>query len=123
MSNTLKDHINLNQSVDDVDLLDDDAYFGVTNENHNYTEPSTEETGTEEAIVVYEAGEEAEVNLPVEYNGEGFEITFNVNYLLEAISSYDAETVKMLMDQPISPVLIVSDEETELKNVIMPMKV
>ena len=70
-----------------------------------------------------EAGEEAEVNIPVEYNGEEFEITFNINYLLEAVSSYDAETVKILMDQPISPVLVTSDEEPELKNVIMPMKV
>jgi DNA polymerase-3 subunit beta len=73
--------------------------------------------------VELESGEEAEVNVPVEYNGEEFEITFNVNYLLEAVSSYDAESVKILMDQPISPVLITSDEEPELKNVIMPMKV
>ncbi len=70
-----------------------------------------------------ESGEEAEVNIPVEYNGEEFEITFNINYLLEAVSSYDAETVKILMDQPISPVLVTSDEEPELKNVIMPMKI
>lgn len=70
-----------------------------------------------------DSGEEAEVNIPVEYNGEEFEITFNINYLLEAISSYDADTVKMFMDQQITPVLITSDEEPELKNVIMPMKV
>ena len=69
------------------------------------------------------ASEEAEVNIPVEYNGEEFEIGFNINHLLESVSSFDGDTIKILMDQPISPVLIVSDEEPELKNVIMPMKV
>jgi len=69
------------------------------------------------------ASEEAEVNIPVEYNGEEFEIGFNINHLLESVSSFDGDTVKILMDQPISPVLVVSDEEPELKNVIMPMKV
>ncbi len=67
--------------------------------------------------------EEAEVNIPVEYNGEEFEIGFNVNHLLESVSSFDGESVKLLMDQPISPVLVVSDDEPELKDVIMPMKV
>ncbi|ADY72664.1 DNA polymerase III, beta subunit [Desulfurobacterium thermolithotrophum DSM 11699] len=69
------------------------------------------------------ASEEAEVNIPVEYSGEEFEIGFNINHLLEAVSSFDGDTIKILMDQPISPVLIVSEEEPELKNVIMPMKV
>jgi len=78
---------------------------------------------TARKVDVESASEEAEVNIPVEYTGEEFEIGFNINHLLESVSSFDGDTVKILMDQPISPVLIVSDEEPELKNVIMPMKV
>ncbi|TCK02913.1 DNA polymerase III subunit beta [Phorcysia thermohydrogeniphila] len=78
---------------------------------------------TARKVDVESASEEAEVNIPVEYTGEEFEIGFNINHLLESVSSFDGDTVKILMDQPISPVLIVSEEEPELKNVIMPMKV
>jgi len=78
---------------------------------------------TARKVDVESGTEEAEVSVPVEYNGEEFEIGFNVNHLLESISSFDGESVKLLMDQPTSPVLVVSDEEPQLKNVIMPMKV
>jgi len=78
---------------------------------------------TAKKVDVDSASEEAEVNIPVDYTGEEFEIGFNINHLLESVSSFDGNTVEMRMDQPISPVLIVSDEEPELKNVIMPMKV
>jgi DNA polymerase-3 subunit beta len=78
---------------------------------------------TARKVDVDSASEEAEVNIPVEYTGEEFEIGFNINHLLESVSSFDGDTVQILMDQPVSPVLIVSEEEPELKNVIMPMKV
>jgi DNA polymerase-3 subunit beta len=67
--------------------------------------------------------EEGTVSIPAEYSGEEFQIGFNINHLIESISSFDGDTIKILMDKPITPVLIASDEEPELKNVIMPMKV
>jgi len=70
-----------------------------------------------------EASEEAEVVIPVDYSGEPFRIGFNILHMIESVSSFDGETVVVRMEEPISPVLISSPEEPQLKNVIMPMKV
>ncbi|MEO2069255.1 MAG: DNA polymerase III subunit beta [Desulfurobacteriaceae bacterium] len=70
-----------------------------------------------------EVDEEAEVILPADYSQDEFEIGFNINHLLESVSSFDESLIKIYMDSPTSPVLVVGDEEPQLKNVIMPMKV
>ena len=70
-----------------------------------------------------ESSEEAEVVIPVDYSGEPFRIGFNIVHMIESISSFDGETVSLHMEEPVSPVLITSAEEPQLKNVIMPMKV
>ncbi|RUM89983.1 MAG: DNA polymerase III subunit beta [Thermovibrio sp.] len=70
-----------------------------------------------------ESSEEAEVTIPVDYSGEPFTISFNIVHMIESISSFDASSIKFQMSEPLSPVLITSDEETRLKNVVMPMKI
>ncbi len=67
--------------------------------------------------------EEAEVVIPVEYSGDEFTIGFNVNHMIESIASFDGSSIVISMDQPVTPVLISSEEEPQLKNVVMPMKV
>ena len=70
-----------------------------------------------------DAGEEAEVEVPCEYTGEDFEIAFNIRHMIEAISSFDGDTIDIMMDGPMTQVLITSTEEPQLKCVIMPMKI
>ena len=68
-----------------------------------------------------DTAEEAEVTVPVDYEGEDFTISFNITHLIESVSSFDGESLSFAMEEPLSPVLITSREEENLKNVIMPM--
>ncbi len=68
-------------------------------------------------------GEEAEVVIPVDYSGEPFKIGFNIVHMIESISSFEGDTVSLKMEEPTLPVLITSEGDPQLKNVIMPMKV
>jgi len=70
-----------------------------------------------------EAAEEAEVTIPVDYSGEPFKISFNIVHMIESVASFDSSSLKFQMNEPLTPVLITSDEEPQLKNVVMPMKV
>jgi len=70
-----------------------------------------------------DAAEEAEVTIPVDYSGGEFQIGFNIVHLIESVGSFDGETLKIAMEEPVTPVLITSPEEPQLTNVIMPMKV
>ena len=67
--------------------------------------------------------ENAEVKVPIEYSGENFEIGFNASHLIESAMSFDAESLEIFMDKPTSPVLITSEKEKNLKDILMPMKV
>ncbi|WP_456437409.1 DNA polymerase III subunit beta [Desulfurobacterium sp.] len=70
-----------------------------------------------------DASEEAEVEVPCEYNGEEFEIAFNVKHMVEAVGSFDSDTITISMDGPMTQVLLESSEEPQIKCVIMPMKI
>lgn len=70
-----------------------------------------------------EGSEEAEVQIPVDYNGEPFTIGFNIVHMIESVNSFDGSSIKFSMNEPLTPVLIVSEDEPQLKNVVMPMKI
>ncbi len=70
-----------------------------------------------------DAGEEAEVEIPCEYSGEEFEIAFNIRHIIESVASFDSSSITLFMDGPMTQVLLASDEEPQLKCVIMPMKI
>jgi len=70
-----------------------------------------------------ESPDEAMVTIPVDYAGEPFTVNFNIIHMIESISSFDGSTVTMKFGEELTPVLIVSDEEPNLKNVVMPMRV
>jgi len=70
-----------------------------------------------------ESSEEAEVQIPVDYNGDTFTIGFNAIHMIESVNSFDGSSVKFLVKEPLTPVLIVSEDEPQLKNVVMPMKI
>lgn len=66
--------------------------------------------------------EEAEEELEVDYQGQDMEIGFNVTYLLDAINAIKSARVIMATKDPDSSCLILPEEETGCKYVVMPMR-
>ena len=66
--------------------------------------------------------EEATETVELEYQGEEMEIGFNVNYLLEALSAVDSETVELHITDSNSSCLIVAPGSDAVKYVVMPMR-
>ena len=67
--------------------------------------------------------EEAEEEIEIAYEGEGLEIGFNVNYLLDALAAVQTDTVKVLFSDANSSCLILPDDEEDgCQYVVMPMR-
>lgn len=66
--------------------------------------------------------EEAEEDLEVRYTGEGLEIGFNVNYLLDALSAGESEEVCLTMLDTNSSCLIEGVGEKASKYIVMPIR-
>lgn len=66
--------------------------------------------------------EEAEEEIEINYNGDDIEIGFNVTYLLDALGTIKTEQVILNISDPNSSCLILPDDETECKYVVMPMR-
>jgi len=66
--------------------------------------------------------EEAEEELEVDYQGEEFEIGFNVSYLLDALAALKSEQVSVTMTDSNSSCLIEGAEEPNCQYVVMPMR-
>jgi DNA polymerase-3 subunit beta len=66
--------------------------------------------------------EEAQDEVEVDYQGEELEIGFNVNYLLDALSAVDTETVEIGLTDANSSCLIRSPGVTSSRYVVMPMR-
>ncbi|CAA0116666.1 Beta sliding clamp [BD1-7 clade bacterium] len=66
--------------------------------------------------------EEAEDTVAVEYMGDGLEIGFNVNYLLDALSVLSGESVKLTLSDSNSSALVEETGDSDSLYVIMPMR-
>ena len=66
--------------------------------------------------------EEAEEELEVKYQGEGMEIGFNVNYLLEALSAVEGDQVELGFTDGNSSCLIKAPGSVNARYVVMPMR-
>ncbi len=66
--------------------------------------------------------EEAEEEIEINYKGDDIEIGFNVTYLLDALSTIKTEQVILNISDPNSSCLVLPDDETECKYVVMPMR-
>ncbi len=66
--------------------------------------------------------EEAEEKIAITYQGEPIEIGFNVNYLLDALSAIDSDTVNISLIDSNSSCLISEPDNIENKYVVMPMR-
>lgn len=65
---------------------------------------------------------EAEESLPVEYGGEPLAIGMNVSYLLDALEPLDADAVVMEVKDPLSPIRLHPEKDTDILSVIMPLR-
>ncbi len=66
--------------------------------------------------------EKAEEEMEISYEGDDIEVGFNVNYLLDALSAIDEETVLISMMDPNSSCLVQKTENADCKYIIMPMR-
>ncbi len=66
--------------------------------------------------------EEAQEEISTDYAGEGMEIGFNVNYMIEAISALHTDTIEFGLNDPNSSCTLASPETPYPQYVIMPMR-
>lgn len=66
---------------------------------------------------------EASEELAVDYNGDSFSIGFNSRYLIDVFSAMDKEMIRLELNDPLSPCLIVEEGDESYKCVVMPMRV
>ena len=66
--------------------------------------------------------EEAEDEIPIDYDGDSVEIGFNVNYLLDAISALDTDTVELNITDANGSTLVKSVDSNDCQYVVMPMR-
>lgn len=67
--------------------------------------------------------EEAEEVVGIDYQGSGFEIGFNVNYVVEVLGALATDNIKISLADANSSALIEGDAETtDAKYVVMPMR-
>ncbi|MDX1519904.1 MAG: DNA polymerase III subunit beta, partial [Gammaproteobacteria bacterium] len=103
----------LRQSLNRASILSNEKYRGVrieVKENSLRAQAQNPEQ------------EEAEEEIAVQYEGEPIEIGFNVSYLLDAIGAIKTEQVRIILTDANSSCLILPDDETRCKYVVMPMR-
>lgn len=55
-------------------------------------------------------------------NGDSVAISFSSKYMLDAIKSFNAEKIHLLMNDDNSPIIVKSDEELSLVQLVLPIK-
>jgi len=103
----------LRQSLTRASILSNEKYRGVR---------LLLEKGRLRALAHNPEQEEAEEELAVVYDGQEMEIGFNVSYLLDALGIIRSENVVMSVSDPNSSCLILSEDDSSSKYVVMPMR-
>jgi DNA polymerase-3 subunit beta len=66
--------------------------------------------------------EEAEETVTIDYDGAGFEIGFNVNYLVDVLNALGGEAVRVSLADANSSALVESVDSADAVYVVMPMR-
>ncbi len=109
----LADREVLRQSLTRASILSNEKYRGVRIEVMQ---------GSLKAQAQNPEQEEAEEEIPVDYQGDNIEIGFNVSYLLDAITAIKTDKVKILLTDANSSCLILPADDGPCKYVVMPMR-
>jgi DNA polymerase-3 subunit beta len=107
------DRETLHQALARAAILSNEKYRGVRIEFS---------TGKLRALVSNPEQEEAEEELEVDYQGDPFEIGFNVSYVLEALSAVKEDKVSLSLTDANSSCLVQGLEDKASCYVIMPMR-
>jgi DNA polymerase III subunit beta len=67
--------------------------------------------------------EEAQEELDVKYSGDGLDIGFNVNYLLDVLNNVSGDEIECAFGDAASSALITYGAEKDFKYVVMPMRI
>jgi DNA polymerase-3 subunit beta len=103
----------LKQSLMQAAILSNEKFKGVRlNLSQNLLTISARNPEQEESVVEYE----------VEYDSEGFEIGFNVQYLLEALNAISTDNVELHFTDANSSLMMMDQCEGAARFVIMPMR-
>ncbi len=78
--------------------------------------------GIEVEVKESEVGEAREQVESAEYTGEELEIAFNPKYLLDALGACDGEKVSLEIKDPLSAVLVRSEERSDYRHLVMPIR-
>lgn len=103
----------LRQSLNRASILSNEKYRGVR---------VTIEENSLKAEAQNPEQEQAEEEIEAKYTGPKVEIGFNVTYLLDAISAIKTDQVKVLIYDANSSCLILPNEDSRCKYVVMPMR-
>ena len=103
----------LRQSLTRASILSNEKYRGVR---------ILLEKGKLKAIAHNPEQEEAEEEIDVDYQGEDIEIGFNVSYLLDALAIIKTPNVVITINDPNSSCLILPEDSSDTKYVVMPMR-
>ncbi len=66
---------------------------------------------------------EAREEMAGQYKGEQISIGCNARYLIDAVQAMEGESIRIELQEPLSPILLVEIEETGYRCVIMPMRI
>src|SRR5512137_2006836 len=80
-------------------------------------------SGTMKIICTNTEQEEAEEELEVDYQGEGLDIGFNINYLLDVLQNLASEKVRLAFGDANSSALVTVPDADDYKYVVMPMRI
>lgn len=67
--------------------------------------------------------EEAQEEIELDYAGDGLDVGFNVNYLLDVLNNVAAETIEIRLADGNSSALIMLPDNERFKYVVMPMRI
>jgi DNA polymerase-3 subunit beta len=67
--------------------------------------------------------EDAQDELEIDYAGDGLDIGFNVNYLLDVLSNLKNEQVRFALGDALGSALITMPDSEKFKYVVMPMRI
>ena len=67
--------------------------------------------------------EDAQEELEIEYSGEGLDIGFNVNYLLDVLFNIKSEQLKFALGDALGSALMTLPDSDKFKYVVMPMRI
>lgn len=67
--------------------------------------------------------EEAQEEIETDYHGEGLDIGFNVNYLLDGLNNIGSNAAVFSFGDPNSSILVTTPDNEEFRYVVMPMRI